>query len=306
MPTTTNRGYSVPVTGTEVDTWGDNALNPNFATIDQNLGAITSLSLSNTDVTLNAAQYACGTIILTGTLTGNLAVIFPSVQGWWSVDNQTTGNFVVTLKTASGNVIGMPPGEQIDIQVNGSSGVKFRNLGRVGSEMFLATTAVPAWITACTIPPYLNEDGSTFSAITYPALAAFLGGTTLPDARGRGRFNLNQTTGRITTAGSGIDGDTLFASGGAQEVTLDTTQIPAHLHSITDKSHSHLARYAEGIAGGSGTTRVTNVNTDTSGNTWSTQNSFTGITGTNNAGGGLAHNNVPPAYIGGITLIRAA
>lgn len=60
-----------------------------------------SISITTADVTLTAAQARCRHIILSGTLTGNRSLIVPN-NGEWVVDDNTSGAFTVTVKTASG------------------------------------------------------------------------------------------------------------------------------------------------------------------------------------------------------------
>lgn len=100
--------------------------------------------------------------------------------------------------------------------------------------------------------------GQAISRTTYPALFAALGTThgtgdgsstfNLPDRRGRGSVGKDDMGGsaasRVTTAGSSFDGATLGAVGGAQNVTLTTTNIPSHTHTGTTDSggsHTHTA-----------------------------------------------------------------
>lgn len=226
-PTTINRGYAIPTRGSDVGTW-DVPVNGDFLLIDQNLGAVATVTLTNAPVTLIAAQYACGTIRLTGTLSADLTLTFPLVSAWWTVDNQTTGNFVVQLVcNTSGNRIGVPQGVASDVLTDGSN-IAFRNLPEVGSYKDYAGTAVARWIGFCSVAPWLLCDGSTFSAVTYPILSQILGGTTLPDFRGRNNFFLNGATTRLTTAGAGLDGNTLFAAENNNGVTLAANQLPTH------------------------------------------------------------------------------
>lgn len=111
----------------------------------------------------------------------------------------------------------------------------------------------------------------------------------LPDRRGRvgvGRDDMGGTAAnRITNAGSGIVGTTLFATGGAQGVTLDVTQIPAHTHTIPGQT---------GDVGGSGTYNAKPYfsNDGTPPSTPITSNPPTG-----SAGGGAAHPNVQPSIV---------
>jgi hypothetical protein len=316
-PVTQNRGLVIPNTGSSPGAWGP-LINGDFAMLDTIVGGISPVSTSGGVTTLNAAQLACGTISVSGLLTSNAQLYFPAVQGWWSIENLTTGSFVLQI-CASGasatQLIAVPPGEITDIQINGTV-AKFRNLGRVGEYVDVCDASTPAWITACTIPPYLNCDGTTFNATTYPFLNVKLGGNTLPDLRGVSRATLNQGTGRITAAGSGIDGNTRFSTGGGQSQMLTIAQIPSHQHNVylKDPGHTHLYGYDGGShVGGGGAFGWDSPLA----NTTSTGSSATGITigsvnGTANdnqtatAGSGNAHAIMQPTTISGITLIRAA
>jgi len=90
-------------------------------------------------------------------------------------------------------------------------------------------------------------DGSVLNRLDYPGLYNAIGtiyntgGETasqfrLPDVRGRavfGRDNMGGTTaGRLTSAGSGVDGLTLGARGGSEF-------HQAHSHTVTDPTHFH-------------------------------------------------------------------
>ena len=98
--------------------------------------------------------------------------------------------------------------------------------------------------------------GQPISRTTYSALFALIGTTygagdgsttfALPDLSGRllaCREGMDgaPAPGRITTAGSGIDGTALGATGGAETVTLATSQLPAHTHAntLSDPGHIH-------------------------------------------------------------------
>ncbi len=280
-------------------------VNGNFGLLDTITGGITSVAVANGSSTaLNAAQLACGTISVSGALTTNATIDFPAVQGWWSIENLTTGSSLLIVRAGTfTQAIGVPPGEITDIQVNGNT-VKYRNLGRVGSYIDLAVATVPTWISACNIPPYLICDGSTFSAGTYPYLNTILGGNTLPDLRGRARFYLNGGTNRITTAGSGIDGDTMRSSGGDQS-------LQSHSHSFTtgamnsNQSHTHTHNaVASGSTAGSGPSQPP-VWTALGPATVNATNIDHTHSGTTSGAGSGGSQNMPPATISGITLIRA-
>ena len=299
----TNRAYLLQTAGENSGTWGlDPGLNGNFNKVDTNLGGVATVALSSSNVTLSAAQYANGTIRLSGTLTAHVQVLFPAVQGWWTIENLTTGSFVafITIVAFPGEFIVVEQGSAADILLDGTN-VRFRNLPPVGTYLDVIDATVPAWISFCSKPPYLLCDGSTFSAVTYPYLNAKLGGTTLPDLRGRARFYLNGGTGRITTAGSGIDGDTRLSAGGAQTVTLAAAQMPLQTTGTESATHTHLAANQN-------TTQVTGGPGSTVPSTAGAQTGTESATHTHQVGNAspTAVNKMPPACISGITLIRAA
>jgi hypothetical protein len=100
MPTSTNKGYEVQTTGSNTGTWGS-TLNSNVIQyIDDNLGGITSKSLSNVNVTLSSAESRTAILRLTGVLTGAV-VITTECIGFFFVENLTTGSFAVTVRNSS-------------------------------------------------------------------------------------------------------------------------------------------------------------------------------------------------------------
>lgn len=69
-----------------------------------------TISLTNANVTLSPAQYSANILLLTGTLTGNVALIFPNLVGQWLIINRCSGAFSVTAKTAAGTGYVIPNG----------------------------------------------------------------------------------------------------------------------------------------------------------------------------------------------------
>ena len=53
-PVTVNLGIIVPLTGADVDTWGEDDVNPNMVALDGLIGGVQTLPLSNVPVTLTA------------------------------------------------------------------------------------------------------------------------------------------------------------------------------------------------------------------------------------------------------------
>src|SRR5580700_4408034 len=243
--------YQTP-RGSDVGVW-DIPLNNNDGATDYLLANVAAISLTGvTSVTLStppatdsswAGPYQAQSALLrfTGTLvtSGNCVVTIPRA-GFFMVENLcTVSTFYVQLQSsAPGKKICAPPGEIVHIFCDGTD-CKYLDMGRVGQYIDLAVTSLPAWIANCTVQPYLNCDGTTFNATTYPALNAFLGGNTLPDLRGRFRAALNQGTGRLTSGGGGVDGNTLFASGGTETQHIAKTNLPNYNLTVTDPGHTH-------------------------------------------------------------------
>ena len=295
----------VPIRGTDQGTW-DVPINSNFNTIDSMLGGITTLTPTNVNIIMTSAQAQCSIIRLTGTLTGNVAITMASINKFWTIENLLTNassGFVVTfVSTAGSQQIGAPPGSQ-DFYYDGTN-VRYRTLPHhVGGYWDYAGNSVPNWVNACTTPPYLNCDGTTFSSATYPVLAGSLGGNTLPDSKGRFRATLNQGSARITSGSStgGVDGNTLLATGGNQVTVLSSLHMPPVPY--VDPGHVHGNTAAAVLFSQYAAPASYFLNYATPGSV-NTLSAGIGITI-----GNTSPRNFPslgPTYIGGITMIRAA
>ena len=190
-PNTVNRQLVVPLTGDLVGAWGTSALNPNFSQLDGILGGAATISLSS--ATTFALTIGTGSITpsggpnqssnallkFTGTLTGNAVIQF-SQPGFYIVHNAcTVGAFYVQLapSAGTGSTIGAPPGKKQHVFFDGTS-MDYVNMPDPGAAHDLhGATALPPWMTACSVLPYLIKDGSTYSSSVYPQLAAQLGST---------------------------------------------------------------------------------------------------------------------------------
>jgi hypothetical protein len=296
---TPNVGLEEPARGDYVGTW-DLPVNANMTLIDLIVGGRTTISGAAGSVVLAAAQYQCKTITFNSTLAASITVTFPtSFTKSYEVFNNCTGSsaFIITLQTtaAGGQAVAIPPGEVCEV-VNDGANIRFKNFGRVGSWWDYAGSSVPAWVSGCTVPPYLACIGGTFSSATYPQLATILGSTTLPDTRGRSRFALDQGAARLSSAVTGFSPDAVGSGGGSQNFQSHT-----HTIIITDPGHTHGTNANTGPSTTGGGAFTIGANSAATINS-----AVTGISAVSSAAGTGNAGNVPPAYIGGLTLIRAA
>lgn len=305
-PQTANKFLNQPSRGTDTGTW-DTPEATNFGIIDNSFGGMATVAVTSGTVTLLSSQYQCLFLHITGALNSNTTVVLPSVGSFYSVINDTTNSsaFHITMQTTTvgARAIGLPIGT-VDIMTDGPN-VRFRALQHVGSYWHYSGSSTPAWVDACTVPPWLYCNGAAFSSATYPALNAILGSATLPDLRGRSLSFFNDGTGRITSALSGVNGDVLYSGGGAQIQTLAQANLPNMNFPVTDPGHSHAiasnnANTGSKLSPGGGNTAGRN-NTATI----TVNSQVTGIT-VASGGSNLPFATVPPSGVSGITLIRAA
>ena len=322
---TTNISLEEPGAGDYSGTW-NTPNNSNFTVIDLAQGTLQQIDLSGGSVSLSTTQMRSSVLSFIGALSGSVTVTLQSlstntsvVSGRvFTVHNRCSNSsaYTVTIQsTVSGSqVICAPPGDATDIMLQGTNSsfagsVTYRNLQKVGTFWDYAGTAVPNWVSGCTIPPYLNCDGTTFSSATYPYLSLVLGGTTLPDARGRFRATLNQGQSRITSGSStgGVDGNTNLASGGQQVVTLSSQNMAQSAATVTD-THKHALQGSAGTYVGGGAVTSPTSFSSAGATVWGVTNLST-IGSISVAVGSSSPTNfsiLPPTVIAGITMIRAA
>lgn len=81
-----------------------------------------AVTMTNANVTLTPLQFGFPVIVITGTLTANVSLIFPNIVGQWVVLNSTTGNFVITCRTAAGSGVSASyAGGSVSIFGNGTN-----------------------------------------------------------------------------------------------------------------------------------------------------------------------------------------
>lgn len=86
-----------------------------------NHGVAVIAGLSNANVTLTTAQHSKPIIVLSGALTGDVQIIFPTTKKEWLVVNNSTGIYSVTCKTSAGGGVVIPSGNSGSVFGDGTS-----------------------------------------------------------------------------------------------------------------------------------------------------------------------------------------
>lgn len=302
---TPNIQIEEPARGDDVGVW-DTPVNANMTLIDLVLGAINTISLNNSPVVLSAAQFQSASLTFNSTLTASVAITFPtSFKKPYHVYNNCTGSsaFIVTLATtvAGGQAVALPPGQPVTVWNDGTN-LRFVNFGGpIGSYWDYCGSSVPNWNDGCTIKPYLNADGGAVSSATHPVLFGLIGAT-LPDQRGRARIALDQGVGRVSSAVSGLAGNTILSGGGSQAPTIGSSHLPAHNHPVSDPGHTHTHNATINSQGNASGGSINAVPPSPA----TINSAFTGLTVSNSTYANAAFTVIQPTLVGGLTLIRSA
>lgn len=257
----------MPFNGTGVFNLAQPAFTPN-TTISSS-----SVNSDLSDIATNGLT-KCVTVDGQNTITGQLK--FPNgtaaAPAVTFANDLTTGMYYVGTKKLGFSAGGIAAAfiDQNNVGV-GQSGAQFYYangavLTPVGTVIDFAGASIPSGWILCF--------GQNLAQASYPELFVALGTTwgspgggnfTLPDLRGRvsaGRDDMGGVTaGRITNAGSGIVGTLLGTSGGAQNILLSATDIPAL--TTGNNSVTPTGTYSTGTISGSGATGSVVISTNT-------------------------------------------
>jgi len=182
-----------------------------------------SFTVSNADVTLTNAQAAHPVLIVSGTLTANVAVILPAfLKTWAVVDMSSHGQYSLSFKTANGTGVSLSVATE-QLVCDGT------NILRVGADpSMLIPTGMVVPFFGTTIPAgYLVANGSAVSRTLYANLFAVIG-TKYGTGDGSTTFNLPNLLDRFVRYGTV-----------SQVGTIVSDSLRSHAHSITQTAHTH-------------------------------------------------------------------
>lgn len=309
---TTNKGYTTPSYNSEVGTWGGDIVSNFTSVVDLNVGGFVNISLSSSNVTLStgsSGQMQNVIVNLTGTLLANVTV-YSSSQGFYFVENLTTGSFTVTWQAnfGSGGVgtsWALPQGSRTLFISDSTNGAR---------PLVINQTATPSVIPAGSLQSFAGSSapngwllcyGQAVSRTLYPYLYTAIGTTygsgdglttfNVPDLRGRfiaGLDNMGgSAAGRLTGSNTGniSSPTTLGSAGGEENHTVLTGEMPSHSH--LDSGHTHSYTYdapsGSGASYAAGSYFISSISSNTG----------TGYANIQNTGGGGSHNTTPPAMV---------
>jgi len=234
-----------------------------------------SVTVTTADVTLTTLQAAYPVLIISGALTANRNLIFPATVGEYIVQNNTTGSFTLTARTASGTGVTLTQGQSTFIYGDGAN-ISFADSakvasfnGRVGTVSLTSSDVISAlgftpynaanpanyvsntpglvdWFASTTAPSgYLACNGAAISRTTYSGLFSAIG-TTFGAGDGSTTFNIPDLRAVFVRGwdnGRGLDPSRVFGS-------YQADSFGSHTH--TDTGHGHLDNIILGSSAGSG------------------------------------------------------
>ncbi|MGH6791578.1 MAG: phage tail protein [Methyloceanibacter sp.] len=292
---TTNLKLTEQEVGGNVNTWGA-ILNANFARLDDKLGDVATITTTGGTTELSEAQEFVAAIKVDGTLVSNATLEFSGRGGFWIVQNDTTGEFTLTVNLDGTEGVAIPQGSRHLVYSDGTD---------IRRGQFSPSPAAESPIPISTVldfagptPPAncLLTFGQAVSRTTYSDLFAAIGTTygsgngvttfNVPDTRGRvtaGKDDMGGTSAnRLTNQSGGLNGDTLGATGGAETHTLteaqfghthaDTFTLPNHGHSdsLTLPDHGHSDSFNVSLTGSPSSILRAGANSNEDSNTGNT------------------------------------
>lgn len=115
MTVTNNYSLTLPTVGGDTNLWGGLLNNGVITVLDSILGGNLAVSMTSSNVPLTVSQFQNAAYTITGLLTGNLNLTIPlspnsatvACAGNFTVDNQTTGAFTITVLTVASGSTGV-------------------------------------------------------------------------------------------------------------------------------------------------------------------------------------------------------
>jgi hypothetical protein len=134
---------------------------------------VVDITMSSTSYTLNPDQYGNPTISVSGTLTASVNLIFPAIVGEWTVINKTTGNYLLSVKTASGAGVVVKKNEPTKIYCDGTNIVQVTGTATATNDSALADNSSSPASTSWSSLKFLAKTGGTLTGPLFGVGASF-------------------------------------------------------------------------------------------------------------------------------------
>lgn len=202
-------------------------------------GGLQTITVTSADVTVTQLQSAYPVIVVSGALTGNRNLILPAVVGEWIVQNNTTGAYTLTAKTASGTGVTLTQNASTYIYGDGTN-IVFADSAKVAS--FNGRTGTVT-LTSSDVTTALGY--TPYNASNPAGYITFAAGTRIPFAQASAPTGWTQDT---TDAANNRLLRVVNSSGGGTGGVNDPTimnVVPTHTHGFTtgwmnqNNPHSH-------------------------------------------------------------------
>jgi hypothetical protein len=176
---------------------------------------IASVAAGSSPVTLTPAQYGKPIISISGALTVNAVVIFPSIAGSWIVENNCTGAFSVQCKTSGAAGVYVSNGNTAAIFGDGTN-IALQNPTPASS----AITALTGDVTA-------SGPGSATATLAASGVApgSYSGANITVDSKGRVTYASSSTPPFTGTSGHQILNSGLILQWGSTGSLPDSSQV---------------------------------------------------------------------------------
>lgn len=215
--------------GTWINTTDANTNNPESASVTpltgwiplESTGVTTKSGLTNASITLTTLEASRERIILTGALTANINLIVPAWRKKWTVVNNCTGSFSVTIKTTSGTGISIPSGMTAYVVGDGTNILQDSNLLGISGRLL----SVRIFTSTGTYTPSSGVKNQKITLVGGGGGGGYAGGSNIGSGGGGGSVAIklmNITSATIITVGGGGTGGTstvAATNGGASSVS---------------------------------------------------------------------------------------
>jgi microcystin-dependent protein len=312
---TPSLNLEVPARGDYLNDW-DLPANSNYTAIDSGVGGVANVALTTGVVNLTQAQANCAIISFSGTLTGNVTVLYPATSSGRKIcfPGFTPGAFTVTIRGGGGS-------DTVGILLTfGQFGAPVTSFLVMPSRVYwdYTGTAGPGSLigypTATVMNGWIPCDGRLISTTQFDLLFDLLGysfggsGASfgVPDYRGYAMVGSDSmgtaagSAGRFFNFGpGGITGAVNVVPALASHAHNISSVDPGHAHSASQPAHSHSGVITGFSVGGSfGAAAGWALNTGTTGLAQpgvTVNGAGTGIVNTAAAGAGGASSVVQPS-----------